>query len=450
MTDQPDRVVSRIPKPGRKTRAFFSNRTAVIGSVGLTLIVFAVVFAGTLSPYNPNDQDLVHTSAGPSWSHPLGTDDLGRDILSRLLHGGQVSLLVAVSVILIGALIALPIGLFSGYVGGATDNVVMRVMDAGLAFPALVLTLAIVGVLGKGTQNVILALMIVTIPGFVRLVRGQTLAVSQETYVEASQSIGTPPARMVRKRVFPNVRSPLIVIMALGFGGMLIAEAGLSFLGLGAQPPTASWGNMLREAYDYQLFTHPWQLAPPAVAILLTVLAFNAIGDGLRDSLGVARHTGSRGRAKRGLTTVARDSDARPADGAAAGADPAALLTVRDLRVEFDTEHGAVEVLDGVSLDVGRGEVVGLVGESGSGKTVTAMSVMRLLSSPPGRVSGGSIWFQGRDLLSLSFKEMRKLRGSEIAMVFQDPMTSLDPAFTVGSQLVEAQRLHGRVSRRAA
>ena len=184
---------SRIPKPGRKTRAFFSNRTAVIGSVGLTLIGLAVVFARVLSPYGPNDQDVLHPFQSPSWSHPLGTDDLGRDILSRLLHGGQVSLLIAVSVILLGALIALPIGLFSGYVGGATDNVVMRVMDAGLAFPALVLTLAIVGVLGKGAVNVVLALMIVAVPGFVRLIRGQTLAVSQETYVEASQSIGTPP-----------------------------------------------------------------------------------------------------------------------------------------------------------------------------------------------------------------------------------------------------------------
>ena len=415
----------------------------MIGSVGLTLIVLAVVFAGVLSPNDPNDQDLLHTFQSPSWSHPLGTDDLGRDLLSRLLHGGQVSLLIAVSVVLLGALIALPIGLFSGYVGGATDNVVMRVMDAGLAFPALVLTLAIVGVLGKGTVNVVLALMIVAVPGFVRLVRGQTLAVSQETYVEASQSIGTPPTRMVRKRVFPNVRSPLIVIMALSFGGTLIAEAGLSFLGLGAQPPTASWGNMLREAYDYALFTHPWQLAPPAIAILLTVLAFNAIGDGLRDSLGVARRTGSGGRVRRGLTTVSRGPV--PSSGrevAADNADAGALLAVRDLRVEFDTEHGAVEVLDGISLDVDRSEIVGLVGESGSGKTVTAMSIMRLLSSPPGRVSGGSIWFQGRDLLSLSFKEMRKLRGSEIAMVFQDPMTSLDPAFTVGNQLVEAQRLH--------
>jgi peptide/nickel transport system permease protein len=454
--------VPEVPEAaGRsKTRAFLGNRAAMIGLIGLGLIVLVVVFAGVFAPYSPNELNLVNANATPSWAHLLGTDDLGRDILSRLLYGGRAPLLIAGTVVVVGALVALPIGLASGYLGGLFDNVTMRVMDAGSAFPGLVLILAIVAVLGPGVENVIIALMIAVIPGFVRLVRGQTLAVTKETYVEASQVIGTPPRRLVRKRVFPNVRSPLIVIGALSLGRLLIAESGLSYLGLGVQPPDPSWGNMIRQAYNYSLYTNPWQLLPPIGAILLTVLAINAVGDGLRDSLGVARHTGKRVRSRRGLTTVdagptaalaATASDIRPPrPEPTVPATSTSLLSVRDLCVEFDTPHGAVQVLDRVSFELGRGEVVGLVGESGSGKTVTALSIMRLLASPPGRITGGSITFQDADLLSRSFKGMRVLRGSQIAMVFQDPMTSLDPAFTVGSQLVEAQRLHQHVSKKEA
>ena len=441
------------PRARTKARAFFGNRSAMIGLIVLGLILLVVVFAGIFAPYPPNQYDLLNANATPSWTHLLGTDDLGRDILSRLLYGGRVPLLIAGSVVLIASLIALPIGLAAGYVGGLFDNITMRFMDAGAAFPPLVLILAIIGVFGTSTEVIILALMITSIPGYVRLIRGQTLAVTRETYVEASQAIGTKPHHLVRKRVFPNVRSPLIVVAALGFGRLLIAESGLSYLGVGVQPPNPSWGNMIRQAYQYSLFTNPWELLPPIGAILLTVLAINAIGDGLRDSLGVARHSGGRVRAKRGLTTVehsATTADALPAPEPVAPPKGSALLSVRDLCAEFDTSSGPIQVLDHVSFDLGRGEVVGLVGESGSGKSVTALSIMRLLASPPGRITGGSINYLDRDLLSLSFKGMRGIRGSQIAMVFQDPMTSLDPAFTIGSQLVEAQRLHKKIGKKDA
>jgi peptide/nickel transport system permease protein len=272
------------PRARTKARAFFGNRSAMIGLIGLGLIVLVVVFAGIFAPYPPNQLNLLNANATPSWQHLLGTDDLGRDILSRLMYGGRAPLLIAGSVVLIGALIALPIGLAAGYIGGLYDNITMRFMDAGAAFPPFVLILAIVGVFGPSTEVIILALMITSIPGYVRLIRGQTLAVTRETYVEASQAIGTKPHHLIRKRVFPNVRSPLIVVAALGLGRLLIAESGLSYLGLGVQPPDPSWGNMIKQAYQYSLFTHPWELLPPIGAILLTVLAINAIGDGLRDS----------------------------------------------------------------------------------------------------------------------------------------------------------------------
>ena len=228
--------------------------------------------------------------------------------------------------------------------------------------------------------------------------------------------------------------------MSLALGAALLAEASLSYLGLGAVRPTATWGNMLRGAYDSSLFTQPWQLIAPAMAIALTVLSFNTVGEGLRDAFGAARSR--QGRAERkGLTTVRREPDATVASVAS---DPSPLLSIRGLTVEFITEHGAARVVEELDLDIGAGEVLGLVGESGSGKSVTALAIARLLPSPPARIVSGSVRFDGADILSMSFGDVRRIRGNEIGMIFQDPMVSLDPSFTIGDQLVEAQVAHGR------
>jgi len=201
---------------------------------------------------------------------------------------------------------------------------------------------------------------------------------------------------------------------------------------------------MLRNAYDTSLYQARWQLIPPGIAIALTVFAFTILGEGLRDVLGTGQGARAQRKERRGLTTVARPDAGLPT------ANDDALLSIEHLAVEFTTARGAARVVDNVSLSIRPGETIGLVGESGSGKTVTSLSVMRLVPSPPGRIVAGNIWVEGQDVLALNFKQMRELRGRKISMIFQDPMTSLDPTFTVGSLLLEAQTLHGSVSRSQA
>jgi peptide/nickel transport system permease protein len=236
----------------------------------------------------------------------------------------------------------------------------------------------------------------------------------------------------------------------------VLAESGLAFLGLGPPPPAADWGSMLQEAYNTALFSHPWSLVPAGLTIALTVLAFNTIGDSLRDTISGAtprtrrKRGAKRIKRQRGLTSVARPAQPAVAERVSQANGSSPLLEVRDLVVEFQTDSGPIRVVDSVSFDVRAGKIVGLVGESGSGKTVSSMAILRLLPSPPALIVGGSIRFDGRDLLDLDFAEMRRIRGCEIAMVFQDPLASLDPAFTVGYQMTEAIRLHEKVTRAAA
>ena len=394
-----------------------------------------------IAPYDPNAQNLSQASAGISASHWLGTDDLGRDVLSRIIYGAQSSMQVTFETVALALVLALVIGLLAGFRGGWLDYLLMRGADAGLAFPPLVLALAVVAVVGTSVNDVALALALVFAPGFARFVRGQTLAVKEEAFVEASTSIGSSPVRIVIVRILPNVMTGLVVGIAIALGAALLAESGLAFLGLGPPPPAASWGAMVQEAYDTSLFTHPWSIVPAGLTIVLTVLAFNTIGDSLRDTISGATVRSRRQRGvkrQRGISAVVRSVQPVAVEAVPQNGGDRALLEVRDLCVEFATDAGPVRVVDDVSFDVGAGKIVGLVGESGSGKTVSSLAILRLLPSPPAQIVGGSIRFDGRDLLDMDFKELRRIRGRDIAMVFQDPQASLDPSFTVGNQLIEA------------
>ncbi|MEA3077809.1 MAG: peptide/nickel transport system ATP-binding protein [Actinomycetota bacterium] len=433
MMSRRKRVVKRLAR----------NPLAVMAIVYLIAVVIVAVFANVIAPYGFADRDPGLLLGSPSRHHLLGTDALGRDTFTRLVFAARVSLRISVSVVAAASVIAIPLGLFSGYKGGRIDYLIMRLAEAGNSFPPLVLAMAVAGILGPGTTNAMYALTVVVVPGLTRVTRGQALAVREETFVEASKAIGTRDWRVMAKRVLPSVASPLIVQGTVMLGGVLLAEAGLSYLGLGTRLPTPSWGNMLREGYDTALFTNPWQVVIPGIAIALTVLAFNTLGDGLRDALGVAR-SGPKGRSqRRGLTTVFREK--APAEVPAP--DTSTLLAVKGLTVEFATERGQVRVLENLSFSINHGEVLGLVGESGSGKSVTALSIMRLLPSPPGLITEGQVLLEGTDLLALPLKSMREVRGRRISMIFQDPMTSLDPAFTVGHHLIEAQRNHADISK---
>lgn len=282
-----DSVLSSKPRPlwRRAMRRFVRNRMAMAGFCFIVVVVTTAIFAPWIWPQNPVTQHLNQLNQTPSAAHWLGTDDLGRDLLSRLIQGTRVSMQVCLGVILLAVAVALPIGLISGYLGGIVDSIIMRVMDAMFTLPVLGLALAVAALLGPSIFHTSIAIAVGFVPGLVRIVRGQALAVREEAYVEASRSVGISQFRMLRRHIFPNVAAPLIVQIAISFGYALLAEAGLSFLGLGVQPPNSSWGTMLQNAYQF-ILSAPWGLFPPGIAIALTVLSFNLVGDGLRDALG--------------------------------------------------------------------------------------------------------------------------------------------------------------------
>ena len=295
-----------ISRRRRAVRWLAADKAATIALIYLVLLIAAALLAPVIAPYPPDQQDLLDRFAPPSSEHWLGTDDLGRDVLSRLLFGARLSLQASFQSVGVALLIAVPLGLLTGYRGGRIDQFVMRLLDIQLALPALILVIAIASALGGGLTNTMLALSVAFIPSLTRLVRAETMTVRQETYVEASHSIGSSTARILRTRVLRNISPVLVVQIAITLGVALVAEAALSFIGLGALPPEASWGSILRNAYSF-IIPHPLGVLPSAIAITITAFAFNVLGDSLRDVLGI----GERAAATRGIrvmTQVSRDS----------------------------------------------------------------------------------------------------------------------------------------------
>jgi peptide/nickel transport system permease protein len=264
---------------------FRHNPVAMVAAAYVVLLVLVTLFPGLFAPHSPDKLHLTGASAGPSGTYLLGQDDVGRDMLSRLIYATRVSFVTAALSVGMALCVAIPLGLSSGFLGRWVDTVVMRVTDAFQAIPAIILALAVRAVLGPGLFKLSISLAVVFTPGFIRLVRGQVLAVREETYVEASRSIGAKPWFILRKRVFHNIASPLIVQTALVLGQAMLAEAALSFLGLGADPDKPSWGQMLKRTYD-NIGASAWLVFVPGITIMLAVLAFNLVGDGLRDALG--------------------------------------------------------------------------------------------------------------------------------------------------------------------
>ena len=265
-------------------RRFVRRRIVLVGVILVGLEVLLALAAPVLAPYNPNTQDFRAVLQGPGWPHVLGTDDLGRDILSRLLYGARLSLQVGIVAVTLAVAVGVPLGLVVGYVGGRLDEVVMRVVDSLMALPSLVLALVITAVLGSGLQNAMIAIAIVAIPTYTRLMRGQVLSIKQNDYVLAVFACGAQVPRILFRHILPNAIAPIDVQASLGIGFAIITESSLSFIGLGAQPPTATWGSMVQVGFQY-LEIAPWFVLAPAAMIFLAVLGFNLLGDGLRDAL---------------------------------------------------------------------------------------------------------------------------------------------------------------------
>lgn len=265
-------------------RRLLRNKLAIVGMIILGVFLLCALFAPLVSPYDPTSQELVLRRQPPSLKYICGLDDLGRDILSRIIYGARLSLRVGVLSVGFAIVVGTLVGAASGYWGGWADNTVMRLMDIMLAFPALLLAIAIVAILGPGLTNMLLAIAIVSIPNYARLVRAQVLSVKEQDYILAARAIGVGPTRTLFRSILPNCVTPIIVQGTLGIASSILNAAGLSFLGLGAQPPTPEWGAMLGEG-RFSLFTAPHIIVFPGIAIMLTVLGFNLLGDGLRDAL---------------------------------------------------------------------------------------------------------------------------------------------------------------------
>jgi peptide/nickel transport system permease protein len=260
------------------------NKAAMMGLGILAVLAMLALLAPQISPYDPNQVDMPHQLKRPAPSHPLGTDLYGRDILSRILWGGRVTLVVGLISVAIAASIGIVLGLVSGYYGGAIDTAIMRFVDILLSFPRILLALTVVGMLGTGLLNVMVAVGIAGITGYARLVRGTVQSAKKQAYVEAAQAVGCQDVQILFRHILPNVIGPVIVLATLDVASAILAASSLSFLGLGVQPPTAEWGYMLNEGRAY-LRSAPWITFFPGIAIMISVLSINMVGDGLRDAL---------------------------------------------------------------------------------------------------------------------------------------------------------------------
>lgn len=262
----------------------FSRRSAQLGGAIVLLLILAALFAPVIAPYDPYDIDVRERLIPPNFTHPFGTDDLGRDLFSRVIYGARTTIQTGVVVVAIAASVGSLIGLISGYYSGMVDTVLMRVIDIMLAFPYILLALAIVASLGPSLQNALVAIGLAYVPGWARFVRGNVLTVSTQEYVASARAVGATPARIIRSHILPNVLSSIIVLASLDFPAAVLSTAALSYVGLGAQPPTAEWGALLTGARSY-MRTAPWLVNFPGLAIFVTMLGFNLLGNALRDTL---------------------------------------------------------------------------------------------------------------------------------------------------------------------
>ncbi|EOD60030.1 ABC transporter permease subunit, partial [Amycolatopsis vancoresmycina] len=385
MTAGIEEFVARGARPGRRWLAAFRRPLAWLPLGYLALLVAGSVLAPVLAPAGPVATDLDHVLAGPGPAHPLGTDTLGRDVLARLLYGGQVSLLHAAIVVATVVGVGVSGGVVAGYLGGWFDRAFTWVVDVLLAIPVLMTLLVVLAVVGEHQTVVMVALGVLVSPGLARVVRGATLAVRKELYVAAARVSGLPHRRIVAAHVLPRIAGPVIVQVSLLAGGALLIDAGLSYLGFGAQPPDPTWGDMIAQAASV-IDRQPWLLVPPGIVLGLAILAFGLLGDVVRDA--TADHAGP-----------LRDRLHRAHRAAAPALTPrneptTALLSLRGAEV---TLAGGRVVVTDLDLDVGPGETVALVGESGCGKSITGRAILDLLPAG-GAITAGSLRFAGADL----------------------------------------------------
>jgi peptide/nickel transport system permease protein len=447
-------VGAQTPGPGGqgRWRRLFRG-SGLIGTLGILLLLSVAAFAPLIAPYDPNAHNIANTLAPPVWSggemaHLLGTDGLGRDVLSRLIYGARSSVMIAVFAMLIGMTLGVVTGLTAGFFGNVVDSILMRFGDVQLALPFILIAIVVLGMMSE--RSPIHLIVVLGIPAWIvyaRVVRSKVLSERERAYVRAAETFGANRRRRMFRYILPQVWGVVPPIILVDLSNLIIMEATLSFLGFGLTPPHVSWGQILADGRQ-NMVVSPWLPILPGIAIMLSVLALNLAVEGMRPPL---VQTSRADLARRQESARLAKSD-QLAEASAPGDHPrkAPLLEIRDLEVEFPVPEGpTVRAVRGASLTLDRGKILGVVGESGSGKSVMAWATLGLLT-PPGRVVGGFVTFDGLEVTTASESTLRKLRGSRIGMMFQNPSGSLNPVFTVGHQITETIRTHLRVDKAEA
>lgn len=443
-------AVLELPRR-RRLRALFGNRVALVGAAMMAITLAVAILAPLLAPFDPYERVTVtifDIYQPPSTEHPLGTDDGGGDVLSKLLYGSRVSLIVGFAAALISLVIGGAIGLVAGYFGGRLGGLLMRFTDFFLVIPDLALLIVIVAVLrDRSLVNLVLVIGALGWTTTARLVRSQTLSLRERKFVARARAVGGGDLYIIRRHILPLALPLMLANTVLVISLAVLSESTLSFIGLG-DPTAISWGQMLNFAFERGAVSAGawWALIPPGLAIVWVVLGTTLLGTAMEDAFNprLRRHHLEADEAPASTGLDSRSSAGSAHRGAArpeAADRPAPLLAVRDLTVEFSSPSGPRRAVDGVTFELRRGEILGLVGESGSGKTTAVMGLLRLLP-PGGRIVDGSVAFDGHELLELGPEELRVLRWSRLAIVFQGAMNALNPVRTVGDQIGEALRTH--------
>lgn len=422
----------------------------IVGLIFAAIFVMGAALADVLPRFSPNTPDYGSILQPPSSIHWFGTDQLGRDLFSRILHGARLSLISAALATMLGSILGVTAGLIIGFVGGRVDAVVSRVVDALFAFPGVLIALLVTTALGTGQESVIVAIGVISVPTFVRVTRSAVLAERESEYVAASRVLGSSTAYIIGRSILPNILGLVAVLLSVGFAYAILNEAALSFLGLGARPPTPVLGVMLSEGRRY-LEEAPWYSFVPGLAIFLAVFGLNLLGDGFQGLLNPRRAAVPRTKLM-SATTVGTVMSGRaevgtPVPGARA-VDSDRAMSIRELTVAYGAGAGRIMGAQRVSLDLHRGRMTALVGESGSGKSSVALAAAGLIEAP-GWIETGTIIVGDIDLATASPEEVRMVRGSRVSMVFQDAISSLNPSMTIGAQMHEIFEAHTRLGRKA-
>ena len=430
---------------------FLKNKLAVAGIIFIAILILISIFADVFIDYEGVviKQDIANRLQKPSLTsgHLLGTDEIGRDVLARLLYATRYSLLLSFCANLVGLIVGGAIGVWAGLSKKLVDTVLMRFVDILLAIPAVLFAIAIVSSFGCSIPNIIIALAITSVPKYARIMRSSVLSVKEMEYVEAARAIGGRTGRIIFSHILPNCLSAILVNVTLQMATLIMSTSILSFLGLGIPAPIPEWGGMLSAGNDY-IRNQQYLTLFPGIAITLTIIAFNISGDGLRDALDPKLKYSLTMKERLALMRKQNKLSKHPV--AKIEDDSGVMLKIEDLCVEYKTDAGAVKAVNNLNLEIPKGRVLGLVGETGAGKTTTALSILNMVRTPPGTITNGTITLDGTSILDTNQTEMSTIRGKEVSMIFQDPMTALNPTQTVADQIAEVIEHHENCSSKQA